>query len=148
MKPVRVGLLGLGTVGGGTVNVIGRNGEEIARRAGRQIEITRAAVRSLDAPRICNTTGIDVTTDTRAVAVDPDVDVIVELMGGTELARELVLEAVGAGKHVVTANKALIAENLDEIHQLCKACNPNCGLHEVVLCDLIIATALVPVIFS
>ena len=97
MKPVRVGLLGLGTVGGGTVNVIGRNGEEIARRAGRQIEITRAAVRSLDAPRICDTTGIDVTTDTRSVAVDPDVDVIVELMGGTELARELVLEAVGAG---------------------------------------------------
>ena len=101
MKPVRVGLLGLGTVGGGTVNVLGRNGEEIARRAGRQISITRAAVRSLDAPRICDTAGIDVTTDTRSVALDPDVDVIVELMGGTELARELVLEAVGAGKHVV-----------------------------------------------
>ena len=121
MKPVRVGLLGLGTVGGGTVNVLGRNGEEIARRAGRQISITRAAVRSLDAPRICDTAGMDVTTDTRSVALDPDVDVIVELMGGTELARELVLEAVGAGKHVVTANKALIALHGNEIFAAAQA---------------------------
>lgn len=121
MKPVRVGLLGLGTVGGGTVNVLGRNGEEIARRAGRQISITRAAVRSLDAPRICDTAGIDVTTDTRSVALDPDIDVIVELMGGTELARELVLEAVGAGKHVVTANKALIALHGNEIFAAAQA---------------------------
>ena len=88
MKPVKVGLLGLGTVGGGTVNVLSRNGEEIARRAGRQIAITAAAVRDLDAPRICDTAGINVTTDARSVAVDPDVDVVVELMGGTELARE------------------------------------------------------------
>ena len=121
MKPVRVGLLGLGTVGGGTVNVLGRNGEEIARRAGRQISITRAAVRSLDGPRICDTAGMDVTTDTRSVALDPDVDVIVELMGGTELARELVLEAVGAGKHVVTANKALIALHGNEIFAAAQA---------------------------
>ena len=121
MKPVRVGLLGLGTVGGGTVNVLGRNGEEIARRAGRQISITRAAVRSLDAPRICDTSGMDVTTDTRSVALDPDVDVIVELMGGTELARELVLEAVRAGKHVVTANKALIALHGNEIFAAAQA---------------------------
>ena len=121
MKPVRVGLLGLGTVGGGTVNVLGRNGEEIARRAGRQISITRAAVRSLDSPRICETAGMHVTTDTRSVALDPDVDVIVELMGGTELARELVLEAVGAGKHVVTANKALIALHGNEIFAAAQA---------------------------
>ncbi|RCX29805.1 homoserine dehydrogenase [Thioalbus denitrificans] len=115
MKPVKVGLLGLGTVGGGTVNVLRRNAEEITRRAGRGIVISHAAARSLDKPRLCDTTGIRLTTDPNEVVDDPGVDVVVELIGGYDLARELVLRAIANGKHVVTANKALIAKYGNEI---------------------------------
>ncbi|MEF3194199.1 MAG: homoserine dehydrogenase [Halothiobacillaceae bacterium] len=109
MKPVKVGLLGLGTVGGGTVNVLRRNQDEISRRAGRGIEVVAASVRRIDAPRICDTTGIRLTTDPFSVVNDPEVEVVCELMGGVEPARELVLRAIELGKHVVTANKMLIA---------------------------------------
>ena len=109
MKPVRIGLLGLGTVGGGTVNVLARNGEEIARRAGRAIEVTRASVRTLDKPRICATDGIALTESPQEVVDAEDVDVVVELIGGCDVARDLVMAAIASGKHVVTANKALIA---------------------------------------
>ena len=109
MTPVRIGVLGLGTVGGGTVNVLRRNREEIARRAGRGVVVTRAAVRSLDKERICATGGIPLTTDPDEIVRDPDIDVVVELIGGTDPARRLVLAAIECGKHVVTANKALIA---------------------------------------
>ena len=109
MTPVRIGVLGLGTVGGGTVNVLDRNAEEIARRAGRGIVVARAAVRSLDRERICSTEGITLTTDPADVVRDPDIEVVVELVGGTDPALGLVLEAIERGKHVVTANKALIA---------------------------------------
>ena len=109
MTPVRIGVLGLGTVGGGTVNVLHRNAEEIARRAGRGIVVARAAVRSRDSERICSTEGIALTTDPADVVRDPDVEVVVELVGGTDPALGLVLEAIERGKHVVTANKALIA---------------------------------------
>ena len=109
MTPVRIGVLGLGTVGGGTVNVLKRNAEEIARRAGRGIVVTRAAARSLDRERICSTEGIALTTDPADVVRDPDIEIVVELIGGADPARGLVLEAVERGKHVVTANKALIA---------------------------------------
>lgn len=109
MKPVKVGLLGLGTVGGGTVNVLRRNQDEISRRAGRGIEVVAASARRIDAPRICDTTGIRLTTDPMAVVNDPEVEVVCELMGGVEPARELVLRAIELGKHVVTANKMLIA---------------------------------------
>lgn len=115
MKPVKVGVIGLGTVGGGTVNVLKRNAEEIARRAGREIVVSRAAARNLDQPRICDTHGIDLTTDPFLIVNDPDIDVVVELMGGYALARELVLTAIANGKHVVTANKALIALHGNEI---------------------------------
>ena len=115
MKPVKVGLLGLGTVGGGTVNVLKRNAEEITRRAGRGIEITHAAARDLDKPRICDTTGIELTTDPKAVVDDPDVKVVVELIGGDGLALDMVMRAIENGKHVVTANKALIAKHGNEI---------------------------------
>ncbi len=115
MKPVRIGLLGLGTVGGGTVNVLGRNAEEIARRAGRAIEIVQASSRHLDKPRICSTDGISLTTDPYRVVENEAVDVVVELIGGDDLARDLVLQAIGNGKHVVTANKALIALHGNEI---------------------------------
>ncbi len=109
MQPVRIGLLGLGTVGGGTVNVLARNAEEIARRAGRAIVVEQAAVRSTNRRRICSTEGIALTTDPEEVVRNPDIDVIVELIGGTEPARSLVLTAIDHGKHVVSANKALIA---------------------------------------
>ena len=121
MNPVNVGLLGLGTVGGGTVNVLLRNAAEITRRAGRGIRVTHAAARRLDAERICPTDGIRLTDDPFAVVRDPEVDIVVELIGGYEPARELVLEAIANGKHVVTANKALIALHGNEIFAAAQA---------------------------
>ncbi|HKJ22669.1 MAG TPA: homoserine dehydrogenase, partial [Gammaproteobacteria bacterium] len=107
MNPVSIGLLGLGTVGAGTVNVLARNADEITRRAGRGIRVTHAAARHPQRPRACPTDGIAVTADPFQVVNDPDVAIVVELMGGDEPARELVLAAIANGKHVVTANKAL-----------------------------------------
>ncbi len=115
MEPVKVGLVGLGTVGGGTVNVLRRNQDEIARRAGRGIEVVAASVRDLAAPRICDTTGIRMTTDPFAVVNDPEVQVVCLLLGGEEPARALALRAIELGKHVVTANKMLIALHGNEI---------------------------------
>jgi homoserine dehydrogenase len=115
MKPVKVGLLGLGTVGGGTVTVLARNAREIARRAGRGIEIAHAAAREYN-PEI---EGLDrigrIGDDAFAVVDDPSVQIVVELIGGYSPARELVLKAIANGKHVVTANKALIARHGNEI---------------------------------
>ena len=115
MEPVQVGLLGLGTVGGGTVNVLKRNAQEIARRAGRGIEITHASARDLKKKRICDTDGIQLTVDPFEVVSNPYVDIVVELIGGDSLALELVMQAIDNGKHVVTANKALIAKHGNEI---------------------------------
>lgn len=115
MKPVNVGLLGLGTVGGGTINVLARNAEEITRRAGRGIQVTHASARDLRKQRICDTRGITLTDQPLDVVNDPAVDIIVELIGGTGQALELVNRAIANGKHVVTANKALIARHGNEI---------------------------------
>ncbi len=115
MKPVHVGLLGLGTVGGGTFNVLRRNAEEITRRAGRGIVVTHAAAREIAHERLESLEGVRVTGDPFAVVDDPDVDIVVELIGGYDPARELVLRAIANGKHVVTANKALIALHGNEI---------------------------------
>lgn len=115
MKPVKVGVLGLGTVGGGTVNVLKRNAQEISRRAGREILITRASARDHTRERICDTQGITLTTDPYEIINDPEIEIILELMGGTDLAKELVLQAIANGKHIVTANKALIALHGNEI---------------------------------
>lgn len=115
MDPVKVGVLGLGTVGGGTVNVLKRNGEEITRRAGRGIVVTHAAARDPGKARICDTTGIKLTSDPYEVVNDPDIQIVVELIGGDTLARDLVMAAIGKGKHIVTANKALIAKHGNEI---------------------------------
>ncbi len=115
MQSVKVGVLGLGTVGSGTVNVLHRNLKEITRRAGRDIEITRAADRSFDTPKDCDTNGIALTTDAHDIVCDPSIQIVVELIGGTGIARELVLEALANGKHVVTANKALIAMHGNEL---------------------------------
>lgn len=121
MEPVKVGVLGLGTVGGGTINVLGRNAEEIARRAGRGIRVVHASARDLNKPRICDTTGITLATDPMAVVNNPDIQIIVELIGGDTLARDLVLKAIDNGKHVVTANKALIAKHGNEIFAAAQA---------------------------
>ncbi len=115
MNPVNVGLLGLGTVGGGTFNVLSRNAVEITRRAGRGIRISHAAARDYDPARLPGIDAIRVSDDAFAIVDEPDVDIIVELIGGYEPARELVLRAIANGKHVVTANKALIARHGNEI---------------------------------
>ena len=115
MKPVRIGILGLGTVGGGTVNVLKRNAQEITRRAGREIHVTHAAARDPNKARGCDLTGIEVGTDPRAVIDNPDIDVVVELVGGYDQPRAWVMQAIANGKHVVTANKALIAVHGNEI---------------------------------
>ena len=115
MKPVKIGLLGLGTVGCGTVAVLERNADEISRRAGRGIRVVAAAARDLSRPRACDLEDVRLTSNPVEVVDDPEVEVVVELMGGTEPARELVLRAIAAGKHVVTANKALIALHGNEI---------------------------------
>ena len=115
MKSIQVGLLGIGTVGGGVFNVLKRNQTEIRRRAGVGIEI--AMVADLDTARAKSVVGVDVpvVADARAVIANPEIDVVVELIGGYGIARQLVLEAIQAGKHVVTANKALLAVHGTEI---------------------------------
>ena len=122
MQPVKVGLLGLGTVGGGTVSVLSRNAEEIARRAGRGIQISHAAAKEYNADAI---TGLDniakISDDAFAVVNDPEVEIVIELIGGYSPAKELVLAAIENGKHVVTANKALIAMHGNEIFAAAQA---------------------------
>ncbi|MFZ2311263.1 MAG: homoserine dehydrogenase [Methylobacter sp.] len=115
MKPVKVGVLGLGTVGGGTVNVLRRNAAEIARRAGREIIITRASATDLNKQRICDTQGIALTTDPYEIINDPEIEIILELIGGAGPVKDMVLKAIENGKHVVTANKSLIALHGNEI---------------------------------
>jgi len=115
MTPIQVGLLGIGTVGSGTFSVLKRNQAEIRRRAGRGIEITMVA--DLDVARAQSLVGPDVrvVSDARAVIANPDIDIVIELIGGYGIARQLVMEAIAAGKHVVTANKALLAVHGTEI---------------------------------
>jgi homoserine dehydrogenase len=121
MKPINVGLLGLGTVGGGTLTVLRRNAGEITRRAGREIKVTMAAVRDLEKARKLAGPELEITTDPMAVVNNPDIDIVVELIGGCTLAKELVLKAIANGKHVVTANKALLALHGNEIFKAAQA---------------------------
>ena len=122
MKPVKIGLIGLGTVGGGTVNVLRRNSVEIARRAGREITVVKASTRDLSKPRICQTDGIELVQNPKDIVSDSEIDIVVELIGGDSLARELVIDAIEQGKHVVTANKALIALHGNEIFATASRC--------------------------
>ena len=115
MKPIRVGLLGLGVVGGGTIEVLRRNREEIARRAGREILITHATAKNLDKSRDFALDGIELVADAHALVSNPEIDIICELIGGDTNTKELVLAAIAHGKHVVTANKALLARHGTEI---------------------------------
>ena len=115
MKPIQVGLLGIGVVGSGTFNVLRRNQEEIRRRAGRGIEITMVADLDVARAQALVGEGVRVVGDARAVIANPEIDIVIELIGGYGIAKELVLEAIAAGKHVVTANKALLAVHGTEI---------------------------------
>src|SRR5438128_3128195 len=109
MKPIKVGLLGIGTVGGGTWDVLSRNASEIRRRAGRAIKITQVADKALHRARKITGKKAKVVADVFKLVRDGEIDIIVELIGGTTIAKELVLEAIRNRKHVVTANKALLA---------------------------------------
>lgn len=115
MKPVKVAVCGLGTVGGGVFNVLSRNASEIARRAGRPIVIEQVATRTPN-PN-CDTSSVYVSQDVFDVIDNPEIDIVVELIGGYDIAYDLVMKAIKAGKHVVTANKALIAVHGNEIFQ-------------------------------
>src|ERR1700754_1545808 len=124
MEPIKVGLLGFGTVGCGTYTVLRRNQEEIKRRAGRDIEIARIAVRNpakaktaLATADGASASSVAVTDDFNAVVDDPSIDIVAEMIGGTGIARELVLRAIANRKHVVTANKALLAVHGTEIFE-------------------------------
>ena len=119
MKPVKVGICGLGTVGGGTFNVLQRNATEIARRAGRGIEVAQIATRHPNPA--CNLGMTPVTDDVFELVNNPEIDIIVELIGGYTLAKDVVLKAIENGKHVVTANKALIAVHGNEIFSAASA---------------------------
>lgn len=121
MKPIRVGLVGFGTVGAGTWQVLRRNQEEISRRAGRGIEVVAVSRRDLDAARAQVGDAARVVADPMAIARDPEVDIVVELIGGTTTAREVVMAAIEAGKHVVTANKALLALHGNEVFAAAQA---------------------------
>ena len=131
MNAVRIGLLGLGTVGGGTLELLTRNADEIARRAGRPLRVTHASVRN---PDRAHGLPADITlhTDPFDVVRQPDVDIVAELIGGIEPARELILAAIGAGKHVVTANKALIAHHGNEIFEAARRSGVAVGFEAAV----------------
>ena len=121
MKPIRIGLLGIGTVGGGTFEVLTRNEREITRRIGRPLVITRVADKDLDLAARVTGGAAAVSDDAFEVVRDPDIEIVVELIGGTGVAKELVLEAIAHGKHVVTANKALLATHGNEIFEAARA---------------------------
>ncbi|MGH8730629.1 MAG: homoserine dehydrogenase, partial [Burkholderiales bacterium] len=115
MKPMHVGLLGIGTVGGGTFAVLRRNQEEITRRAGRGIVIRMVADKDLGRARKLVGDAAEITDDAYKVVGNPDIDIVIELIGGTKVAKDLILAAIDNGKHVVTANKALLATHGNEI---------------------------------
>ena len=115
MKPIKVGLLGIGTVGSGTFNVLKRNQEEIMRRAGRGIEITMVADLNVERARELTNGECEIVNDANLVVTNPDIDIVIELIGGYGIAKDLVLKAIANGKHVVTANKALLATHGNEI---------------------------------
>ena len=121
MKPIQVGLLGMGTVGSGTFNVLQRNQEEIKRRAGRGIEISMVADLDIAKAQALCAPHVKLVSDARQVIANPDIDIVVELIGGYGIAKALVLEAIAAGKHVVTANKALLAVHGTEIFEAARA---------------------------
>ena len=146
MKPINVGLLGIGTVGGGTYTVLSRNASEITRRAGRPIQISAVADKNLELARQvtqgAGTGAVRLTDDAFSVVSDPTIDVVVELIGGTGIAKELVLKAIENGKHVVTANKALLAKHGNEIFAAARAKGVMIGFEAAVAGGIPIIKAL------
>jgi homoserine dehydrogenase len=144
MKPINVGLLGFGTVGRGTWDVLRRNQEEIQRRAGRPIAVNWIATRTLDRAREATrgVAGVNLTNDPAVVVRHPDVDIVCELIGGIEPARQLVLDAIAHGKHVVTANKALLAHHGTEIFAAAHAKGVMVGFEAAVAGGIPIIKAL------
>jgi len=126
VKPINVGLLGIGTVGAGTYTVLSRNREEISRRAGCVLSMKMVADKDVAKARALVARDVTVTADAMDVINDADVDIVVELIGGTGIAKELILKAIANGKHVVTANKALLAQHGNEIFAAAQA-------HEVMV---------------
>ena len=122
MKPINVGLLGIGTVGGGTYTVLKRNAEEIARRAGRPIQIVAVADKDLELARKVTGEACRLSDDAFSIVSDPEVDVVVELIGGYGVAKDLVLKAIENGKHVVSANKALLGRHVETLAEKARAC--------------------------
>ena len=137
---VRLGICGLGTVAGGTLQVLARNADSIAARTGRRIEVVHIGARR-DRPEH-DTGSIPVSRDLMEVATDPDVDILVELIGGTDYAGDLVLAAIANGKHVVTANKALIAERGNEIFAAAEAAGVSVAFEAAVAGGIPIIKAL------
>ena len=111
MKAVNIGLIGLGTVGSGTLDILKRNATEITGRVGRELTVTRVAVKDINKPRTVDTSALTICDDPMLVANDPDIDIVVELIGGDTVALDAVRQALTNGKHVVTANKALVAQH-------------------------------------
>ena len=134
--------MGFGTVGAGTFNVLQRNREEIERRAGREIRVTMVSRRQTDLARAVVANAAEVVADARAIIANPAINIIVELIGGTAIARELVLEAIAAGKHVVTANKALLAVHGTEIFAAAHARGVMVGFEAAVAGGIPIIKAL------
>ncbi|MEO1944627.1 MAG: homoserine dehydrogenase, partial [Candidatus Thioglobus sp.] len=122
---MNIGILGLGTVGGGVVNVLNNNKKTIERRTGSEINIAHAAVKNINDETICSTKNILLTEDAFEVVNNPNIDVILELIGGIDLPKKLIEAAIRNGKHVITANKALIANHGNELLDLAKENNTN-----------------------
>lgn len=142
MKQMKVGIVGLGTVGGGTVNILKDNAAELQRRCGTDISVAIAAVRDLNRERICDTSGIELTENPMDVANHPQVDIVVELMGGTGLAKEVIETAIANGKHIVTANKALIAEQGNALFEKADQANVNLAYEAAIAGGIPIVKAL------
>ena len=141
-KPIQVGLLGIGTVGSGSFKVLTRNQQEIRRRAGRDIQITMVADLDTARARAIVGEGVQVVADGREIIANPAIDIVVELIGGYGIARTLVMEAIAAGKHVVTANKALLAVHGTEIFAAASAQGVMVGFEAAVAGGIPIIKAL------
>jgi len=142
MKAIKVGILGLGTVGGGTALVLQRNADEISRRIGRKVDVKMASVRNMTGERLCDCSNLTLTQDSFDIVNATDIDVVVELIGGDTLAKQLVLKAIDNGKHVVTANKALIALHGNEIFAAAEAKGVSVGYESAVAGGISIIKAI------